>query len=73
MFVTIPQFICMSRHSFFQKIDQIEEISGRKIIENLKGWEKSHNSIILELHLWLVNEPHAIFLKYEKHWNEETT
>lgn len=57
----------MFRWSFFQKIDQTEENSGNKIIENLKGWEKSHNSIILELQLWLANEPHTIVKNMRKY------
>lgn len=56
----------MSRQSFFQKIDQKEENSGTKITEHLKGWEKSYNSIRLELKPatceWTVHR----FLKYEK-------
>lgn len=45
----VSKSVCMSRQSFFQKIDQIEENSGSKIIENVKGWEKPHNSNILQL------------------------
>lgn len=48
-FLQVSKSVHMSRQSFFQKIDQIEENSDSKIIGNWKGWEKSHNCHILEL------------------------